>query len=460
MIPLLTLHDPETARRYYIEGLWRRDTLYSLLADHAAQRPLAIAVRDGTRSLDWKTLQRWVDAVAADLQAAGVRRGDRVSAWLPDRVEALVVLLACSRNGHVFNPLHRGYTVGEAVSLLERIGAAALFAERGHGGDAEALDVIPAAQGLPAMKRVYCVAPEGIGFRSGDTAFPSPTGAAPATPPDENADKVVYLAFTSGSTGAPKGAMHSDNTLLANGRALVADWGFDQGTVLLSLGPLSHHVGTVAIEQLLVAGLTLVTADLPSGRSLVDRIIETGATHVMGFPTHALDVLAEMRRRGIDRLGAVKVFYLAGSPIPQTAAEQLLAHGVVLQDVYGMTESGSHQYTPPTDDPVTMVATCGHASRCYEVTLWDRENPDLEAAPGAIGEIGGRGASLMLGYFGNQAATEQSFNRFGWFMSGDLGVLDERGSLRIVGRKKGPSGRIRPAPTQHPPPAASPGTPR
>jgi acyl-CoA synthetase len=101
-----------------------------------------------------------------------------------------------------------------------------------------------------------------------------------------------------------------------------------------------------------------------------------------------------------------------------------------------MSENSSHQYTLPRDDPETIVATCGRACRAYEIRLFDQENPDLEVAARKIGEIGGRGACLMLGYFDNQQATEESFNRGGWFMSGDLGRFDANGNLEIVGRKK------------------------
>src|SRR3984893_7171079 len=127
---LLTLHDPEMAARYYAEGLWRKDTLYTLLCDHAARRPDDFALRDGARRLNWGELLRLVDAVAADLDAAGLKRGERVAVWLPNRVEAVAVLLACSRQGYVCNPsLHQNYTVAEIVELLGRTRAAALFAQ-------------------------------------------------------------------------------------------------------------------------------------------------------------------------------------------------------------------------------------------------------------------------------------------------------------------------------------------
>jgi len=162
-----------------------------------------------------------VDAVAPDLPAADLKRGARVSVWLPNRVEAVAILLACSRQGYVCNPsLHRNYTVGELVELLSRIRASALFTEPGYGADAASADIFAAAAKMPSLRRIYTLGtcPPGV------APFPT-TVASPSLPPaDNDPDKIVYLAFTSGTTGSPKGVMHSDNTLLANGRAMVADW--------------------------------------------------------------------------------------------------------------------------------------------------------------------------------------------------------------------------------------------
>jgi acyl-CoA synthetase len=353
--------------------------------------------------------------------------------WLPNRVEAVVVFLACSRQGYVCNPsLHQNYTVAEIRLLLGRTRAAALFAQPGYGADARTADIFAAAADLPGLRRVYTL---GDGPATA-APFPAADTAAPLPAIDPNPDKIVYLAFTSGTTGTPKGVMHSDNTLLANARAMVEDWHHDHRDVLLSLSPLSHHIATVALAQALAAGMELVVNAPPPGMTPLDWILETGATYVMGVPTHAMDILGEMRRRGIDNLGAVRTFYMAGSPIPREVAQALLDRGVTPQNVYGMSENSSHQYTLPSDPAETIVATCGRACRAYEIRLWDQENLDFEVAPGEVGEIGGRGACLMLGYFDNQQATEDSFNRGGWFMSGDLGRFDADGNLAIVGRKK------------------------
>jgi acyl-CoA synthetase len=187
---------------------------------------------------------------------------------------------------------------------------------------------------------------------------------------------------------------------------------------------------------MLAAGCELVVNDPPVGTKPLDWILQTQATYVMGVPTHAIDVLAEARRRGLRALGAVRTFYMAGAPIPREVAQAFLDMGIKPQNVYGMTENGSHQYTLPCDDAATIVETCGRAARGYETRIFSQDNRDIEMGAGQVGEIGTRGALLMLGYFDDQIATEESFNRGGWFMSGDLGTLDERGCLRIVGRKK------------------------
>jgi acyl-CoA synthetase len=101
-----------------------------------------------------------------------------------------------------------------------------------------------------------------------------------------------------------------------------------------------------------------------------------------------------------------------------------------------MTEAGSTHYTLPDDGPALVTETSGRACAAYEVRIFSTDDPDREMPLGEVGQIGGRGASLMLGYFDDQAATEASFNRDGWFMTGDLGRLDEAGYIHITGRKK------------------------
>ncbi|MGQ3049194.1 MAG: class I adenylate-forming enzyme family protein [Niveispirillum sp.] len=425
MRPFLTLHDPATARAHYNSGLWMRDTFYMLLADAAWTKPDHPALRDGQETLTWRDVHLRADAMADDLVRHGLGVGDRVSMWLSNKVDAVITFLACSREGIACNPsLHRTYTCREIADLLTTLGSAALLTEDGWGADRATCDFDAMMAQLPFLKRVYT-----------PSTMPG-AGGESRRPVHDNPDTVAYLAFTSGTTGTPKCVMHSANTLLANGRDLVRDWGLDDRDVILTLSPLSHHIAWVAVCQWLFAGCLLVTDDAPAGMGRLDWTLTTGATYVLGVPTHAMDILQEQKARDLATLGSVRTFYMAGAPIPAVVAEDFMAQGITPQNVYGMTENSSHQYTHPGDSPDIWTRTCGRGGRGYEIRIFDPEDADRPLGPGQTGQIGGRGATLMLGYFGNQRATESSFNRDGWFLSGDLGSLDDEGNLRIEGRLK------------------------
>ena len=425
MRAFLTLHTPAAAKRYYETGVWRGDTFYGLLERHAAERGGAPALRDATRRLSWREVRDWADGVAADLESRGLVEGDRVSIWRGNAMETVIVLLACSRQGYACNPtLHRTHTCAEVATLLRRLKTAAFFTEPGWGADRADADLDALLAEIDHLKAVHL-----------DARIAGP-GARPASAPVTDPDKVAYLAFTSGTTGMPKCVMHSDNTLFANARDMVETWSIGPETRLVSLSPLSHHIAWVGAAQWVLSGCEFITDDRPAGVDRVDWIAETGATYAMGVPTHAMDVLAEQRARGLARIGALELFYMAGAPIPPSVCEAFLAQGIGPQNIYGMTENSSHHFTHPGDDAATVTRTCGRGGRAYEVAIFDMADPDKPVGTGVSGQIAGRGGALMLGYFANQEATEESFNESGWFLSGDLGSLDADGNLSIDGRLK------------------------
>ncbi|MEQ8652400.1 MAG: class I adenylate-forming enzyme family protein [Kiloniellales bacterium] len=425
MRPFLTLHDPAKAKLYYDAGLWHEDTLYGLLQRQAAASPEALALVDGQGGLTWSQTLQAVDSLAAAFEQQGLTAGDRLSLWMGNGKAAVLAFLAASRQGIACNPsLHRTYTAAEVRQLLERLGSRLLITEEGWGAETSEAQRQAALQQSEGLEAIWDAASLPLNDRQ------------PTSDPQTNPDSVTYLAFTSGTTGLPKCVMHSANSLLANARDLARDWSLGPDDVLLSLSPLSHHIAWVAVGQWLVAGCRLVTDDPPPGSERLDWLLANEATYVMGVPTHAMDMLAAQKARGLGRLGQVRTFYMAGAAIPPSVAEAFVVQGIKPQNIYGMTENSSHQYTHPDDPIETSLATCGRGGPAYEVAIADPEDPERLLGPGEIGEIVGRGAALMLGYYDNQSAIDASFTSQGWFRSGDLGALDEAGNLTIHGRLK------------------------
>lgn len=428
---ILTLLSQQRLNENYRLGFWQDHTIFSTVKAHAKTSPDRIAVRDRMRTLTYGGLIGEAERFAGHLAAQGVQAGDRVAVWLSSRTETAVALLACSRNGYVCCPsLHRDHTSAEVIELMQRMRAAAFVGEQGYGADAARRDVFAHLDTIPTLKAVVCVLKAGNATDGAALPLAPPAGQVNSDP-----NVVVYLAFTSGTTGKPKGVMHSDNTLLANARAMIADWRFGPQTVIYTMSPLSHNLGLGSLVTGLAAGGQVVVHDLPRGASTLDRINEVAATFVVGVPTHAVDLLAEIRTRGVAP-ATIRGFRISGASAPSDVVAELLRYGMVPQSGYGMTEAGSHHYTRMTDTPERIVQTSGRACDGYEVKIWSTENPDQEVAIGDEGQIGGRGASLMLGYFDDQAANDEAFNSSGWFMTGDIGRLDADGYLRITGRKK------------------------
>ena len=211
------------------------------------------------------------------------------------------MFLACSRQGYVCNPsLHQNYTVAEIVALLARTRAAALFAQPGYGADASAP---PTSSPQPPNCRACAGS-----IRSERTAATASRRSPkrPILPICRRPRRTRTRSFIWPSPPARPGRRKASCIRRTRCSPTPARWSRTGATItrtiLLSLSPLSHHIATVALAEALAAGMELVVNAPPAGKTPLDWILETGASYVMGVPTHAIDILGEMRRRGgIDR---------------------------------------------------------------------------------------------------------------------------------------------------------------
>jgi 2-aminobenzoate-CoA ligase len=423
---ILTLHDPEAAARYYAEGLWCRDTLYTLLTEHAARRPEAFALRDGAQRLSRAALLKLVDAVAADLDAAGLKRGERVAVWLPSCVEAVAVLLACSRNGYVCNPsLHRNYTVAEIVELLARTRATALFAQRGYGADANTADIFTAVAELPNLRRVYARGDAGPATKA--EPFPDPDSARPLPAIETNPDKVTYLAFTSGTTGTPKATMHFHRDLIACCDTYAAHVLRPRGDDLFcGSPPLAFTFGLGGLLLFpLYAGAATLLLEKAGPHELLEAIATHGVTTIFTAPVAYRTMCARLPECDVSSL---RTCVSAGETLPKTVWEEWHAKtGLTILDGIGSTEMIHIFVGSPRDEAV--AGSTGRAVPGYVAEIHDDDgNPVPDGTVGRLAVKGPTGCKYL------QDERQTLYVQRGWNYPGDAYRRDEGGYFWYVAR--------------------------
>jgi fatty-acyl-CoA synthase len=252
-----------------------------------------------------------------------------------------------------------------------------------------------------------------------------------------DADDPVIIVYTSGTTGHPKGAMHG-HIVMRNAANIARVMHIEPGDVLLGHMPLYHVAGafTACIPTVLL-GCTLVTMPQWSPDEALEVIERERVTIFGGIPTHFIDCLDAIRRRPRD-VSCLKSAWIGGAPVtPDVAMASKTELGLrALQAVYGMTETTAATVFSEFDAPLEVL--CDNKGRPigdFEVIVAD----PIQGHPlpvGAVGEVRVRGHIVMKGYYRNPKATAEVITADGWFRTGDLGVFDEAGYLKITGRLK------------------------
>jgi cyclohexanecarboxylate-CoA ligase len=421
--------------RFRETGYWLDKTVDQILTEAVAKAPDKVAIvadradREQALRLTYKELERLADRAASSLLRLGVGRGDVVTVQLPNWWEFVVTAFACSKIGAVMNPVMPILRERELVYILNFCQAKVFIVPKTYRG----FDYAAMAQGmrgdLPNLKHVIVVDGEGEGSFE-RTLLASEAGQLPS---GLGPDDMAVLMFTSGTTGEPKGVMHTSNSLIACCKALSGRFGLDSSDVLLVASPVGHMTGYAAIVLLSVyLGGTMILQDVWEAKHGVSLIAREGVTYTAAS-TPFLSDICEAVKGGAPRPQGLRSFLCGGAPIPSVLIERAAAElGLKVCSLWGMTEVLSGTLTEPSRAAEKSAGTDGRPLEGMEVRI-----VDLEGRPVAAGQSGRllvRGAQMFKGYY--KRPDLQTFDSEGWFDSGDLAYVDGDGYIRISGRVK------------------------
>ncbi|TWB43255.1 malonate--CoA ligase [Nitrospirillum pindoramense] len=359
------------------------------------------------------------------LVARGVKPGDRVAVQVEKSAEAIVLYLACVRAGAIYLPLNTGYTLAE---LDYFIGDATPHLVVCDPAKAAAMTELAQAKGVAAVETLGGQGAADAGTLLAAALEQSSTFADVA----RGADDLAAILYTSGTTGRSKGAMLSHDNLASNALTLVDYWRFTEGDVLLHALPIFHTHGLfVATNTLLLAGGTMIFL----ARFDADEVLRLlpRATTMMGVPTFYVRLL---QHPGLTREATahMRLFISGSAPLLAETHDSWRARtGLAILERYGMTETNMNTSNPYDGDRV--AGTVGFPLPGVALRIVD---PETGAAipQGEIGMIEVRGPNVFKGYWQMPEKTAAEFRPDGFFITGDLGKIDGRGYVHIVGRGK------------------------
>ena len=385
-------------------------------------------------TVTFEELLELVRSAAAALIEAGVGAGDRVALWAPNTPEWAMASLAVLFAGGSVVPVNTRYTAVEAAALVDQAGCRVVLAEGELGGRSLARE----AEGMPGPSTVVSLGASTPGLASwAEFAAAGPSNAeldkrmAALTP-----DDVSHVQYTSGTTGAPKGAMLRHGAMVETTQRWDAVVGLTAGDCYPVVSPFSHIGGhKTGLLACLVAGATAVPVISFDPGGFARVVAHHGATVVQGPPT-LFHALIERARQGSEALGTLRVGITGAAVIPPSLVRDMF-DVLGLQTVvtsYGLTETtGVCTITRP-GDPIDVVAeTSGRPIEGVGVRIVDESGAPLP--PGSRGEIAVRGIGIMRGYLDDPEATRAAMHGE-WLATGDVGWIGEDGNLRIVDRLK------------------------
>ena len=416
------------------------NTIPDLIDQAAREFGADIFIEDGDVRISFVDLRSRTRALAAALIARGIEPGERIAIWAPNLHEWIIAAFAIQSVGAVLVTLNTRYKRAEAGYILRKSGARILFSiDNFLGCDYPAM---LEGEDLPALKEIVLLRAQGNGRHTTWEDFIAAGNGVDAAlvearcravKPGDTAD----ILFTSGTTGAPKGVMAGHGQNLRLYRAWAETVGLTRGDRYLIIGPFFHSFGYKAgLLTSLLSGATVLPHQTFDVEAVLKRISEEKVTVMPGPPTIFQSILAFPGWEKYD-ISSLRKASTGAAAIPveliRQMREVLKIDNVV--SAYGLTEScGTVSMCHIDDDAETIAHTSGRAVEGVEIRCVDSDNRPVPT--GQPGEIVVRGYNVMQGYFENPQATADTIDADGWLHTGDIGVLDERGNLRITDRLK------------------------
>lgn len=422
-------------RRFHETGVYGTTTLAEAMRLGARANPDVRMVFHSDSHPGEATLaqmHRRAHALAGALRGLGLGPGDRVAIQVPNWLEGALAFQAAMILGVVVVPVIHIYGPAEVGFILEQSGAKAFICpDRWRQIDYfERLDALDRSR-LPNLEHVITLGAERYAGALSWSELEA--RAAPDFEPLEvAADDVCLLIYTSGTTAAPKGVQHTHNTLLAEVRNSRATLERSSGSAYLAAFPAGHIAGVLGIARLYVFGGRTVLLDTWDAHAAARLIEAHRLNSTSGAPFYLATLLDAAEEEGRD-LSSMEGFMTGAAAVPPALVERADAAGLATYRCYGSSEHPTISSSAPTDPIEKRALTDGEMLPHNEVRIVDDEGRDL--ARGEAGEIASRGPELFVGYR-DEAMNAGAFLPGGWFLTGDIGVVDADGFLTITDRKK------------------------
>lgn len=428
----------ELIAKYTDAGFWVNRVITDYLDEWAERTPDKIAFIDSRREVTYAALRAEVDRCALGLLELGIEPGDVVSFQLPNWIDWVVLHYACTRIGAVSNPLIPIYREREVAFMVGLAGSKLIVVPREFRGfdhvsmieslkgDWEALEhtLVVGGPEAPASWEVFMSTPWEERRDPAELA---------ALRPDPNA--VTLLIFTSGTTGEPKGVMHTHNTVIAANNPLPDRLGVSSESVIHMASTLAHLTGFLYGARLPVQiGATGILQDIWDPREFITLVERHGITYTSAATPFLHDVLS-VPDVGQHPMGTLSRFCCMGAPIPRALvrrAKELLPSMAVLGG-WGQTENALVTLGIPGDPEEKIVETDGYPWPGMQIRTVDVLGEPV--APGTEGRLQVQGPFLFVGYAHRMKMTQDSFEG-DWFDTGDLAIIDEDGYVKLSGRTK------------------------